>query len=260
MTPTWRGNTREKQPQFDVMIRTQLSLILGTGVLGLALMSSSSGVAEIQNANRTGEPGTSMTCNQCHGGGSYGATTAISVLDANTGQEVTEYLPGEQYVLEVAIGGTSPRFGMQATAVDAMGGNAGTFSNPSSNTQLEDVAGRHIFEHNSSSAMNTFSVDWTAPATGGDVTIYASGLAAGGSTSSSGDQYAGATLTLTEVEVVVEIGGCTYDFACNYNPLAAFDDGSCEVESCALPGDLDDDGAVTTSDLLAFLAVFGQTL
>lgn len=241
------------------MIRTQLSLILGTGVLGLALMSSSSGVAEIQNANRTGEPGTSMTCNQCHGGGSYGATTAISVLDANTGQEVTEYLPGEQYVLEVAIGGTSPRFGMQATAVDAMGGNAGTFSNPSSNAQLEDVAGRHIFEHNAASAMNTFSVDWTAPATGGDVTIYASGLAAGGSTSSGGDQYSGATLTLPEV-VVVEIGGCTYDFACNYNPLAAFDDGSCEVESCALPGDLDDDGAVTTSDLLAFLAVFGQTL
>ena len=69
---------------FDVMIRTQISLILGTGVLGLALMSSSSGVAEIQNANRTGEPGTSMTCNQCHGGGSYGATTDIAVLDPNT--------------------------------------------------------------------------------------------------------------------------------------------------------------------------------
>lgn len=245
---------------FDKMIRTQIALILGTGVLGLALMSSSSGVAEIQNANRTGEPGTSMTCNQCHGGGNYGATTGITVLDPNTGDEVTAYLPGEQYVLEVAIGGTSPRFGMQATAVDAMGGNAGTFSNPSSNAQLEDVAGRHIFEHNAASAMNTFSVDWTAPATGGDVTIYASGLAAGGSTSSGGDQYSGATLTLPEVEVVVEIGGCTYDFACNYNPLAAFDDGSCEVESCALPGDLDDDGAVTTSDLLAFLAVFGQTL
>ena len=27
-----------------------------------------------------------------------------------------------------------------------------------------------------------------------------------------------------------------------------------------VPGDLDNDGAVTTSDLLAFLAVFGQTL
>ena len=149
---------------------------------------------------------------------------------------------------------------MQATAVDAMGDNAGTFSNPSNNTQLEEVQGRHIFEHNSASTNNTFSVDWTAPAMGGDVTIYASGLAAGGSGSSGGDQYAGAVLTLPEAEIVIEIGGCTYDFACNYNPLASFDDGSCEVESCALPGDLDNEGAVTTSDLLAFLAVFGQTL
>ena len=242
------------------MIRTQISLILGTGVLGLALMSSSSGVAEIQNANRTGEPGTSATCNQCHGGGNFGASTTISVLDPNSGQAVTEYLPGEQYVLEVAIGGTSSRFGMQATAVDAAGGNAGTFANPSSNTQLEDVSGRHIFEHNAASASNTFSVDWTAPATGGDVTIYASGLAAGGSTSAGGDQYAGASLVIPEAQIVIEIGGCTYDFACNYNPEAAFDDGSCELTSCSLQGDLDGDGAVTTSDLLAFLGVFGQTL
>ena len=257
-----RLTTRSAQPNLKPtpMIRTQISLILGTGVLGLALMSSSSGVAEIQNANRTGEPGTSSTCNQCHGGGSFGATTTISVLDPNSGQAVTEYLPGEQYVLEVAIGGTSPRFGMQATAVDAAGDNAGTFANPSSNTQLEDVAGRHIFEHNSSSATNTFSVDWTAPATGGDVTIYASGLAAGGSTSSSGDQYAGASLVISEAQIVIEIGGCTYDFACNYNPQAAFDDGSCEVTSCALQGDLDGDGTVATSDLLAFLGFFGQTL
>ena len=54
--------------------------------------------------------------------------------------------------------------------------------------------------------------------------------------------------------------GCTYDFACNYNPEAAFDDGSCEVVSCALQGDLNGDLAVTTSDLLIFLSVFGETL
>ena len=65
---------------------------------------------------------------------------------------------------------------------------------------------------------------------------------------------------IPEAQIVVEIGGCTYDFACNYNPQAAFDDGSCELTSCALQGDLDGDGAVTTSDLLAFLGVFGQTL
>ena len=132
------------------MKRTQIALLsAAAAVMAFALMSSSSGVAEIQNRNRTGEPGTDATCNQCHGGGSFGATTAINVLDPNSGAAVSEYLPGEQYVLEIAIGGTSPRFGMQATAVDAAGGNAGSFGNPSNNTQLEDVGGRHIIEHNS---------------------------------------------------------------------------------------------------------------
>ena len=251
-------STPESNPNPFAMNRTQLSLLLGTGVLGLALMSSSSGVAEIQNQNRTGELGAGTQCNLCHDGGNYNASVDITVLDPNSGQAVAEYLPGEQYVLEVAINGTSPRFGMQATAVDAMGGNAGTFTNPSPNTQLEAVGARHIFEHNSSSTTNTFTVDWTAPATGGDVTIYASGLAAGGSTSSSGDQYAGATLMIPEAQIVVEIGGCTYDFACNYNPEAAFDDGSCEITSCQVQGDLDGDGAVTTTDLLVFLTVFGN--
>ena len=32
---------------------------------------------------------------------------------------------------------------------------------------------------------------------------------------------------------VVLTEGCTYDFACNYDPLALVDDGSCERESCA---------------------------
>lgn len=54
--------------------------------------------------------------------------------------------------------------------------------------------------------------------------------------------------------------GCTYSVALNFNPIANDDDGSCEFSSapdCA--GDFDGDQAVTTGDLLAFLAVFGAT-
>lgn len=82
--------------------------------------------------------------------------------------------------------------------------------------------------------------------------------------------------------------GCTYWFACNYNPEAVVDDGSCEITSCAgctltcspsydptavfddgscIPcelgmdcmGDLDGDGIVTVQDMLLLLSVFGTT-
>ena len=51
------------------------------------------------------------------------------------------------------------------------------------------------------------------------------------------------------------IPGCTDVTACNYEPTALFDDGSCEP--CECPGDLDDDLAVGVSDILAALSEFG---
>ena len=56
--------------------------------------------------------------------------------------------------------------------------------------------------------------------------------------------------------------GCMYENAINYNPLANDDDNSCEFEEGGnndCPADLDGDGAVTTSDLLSFLAEFGAS-
>jgi hypothetical protein len=54
--------------------------------------------------------------------------------------------------------------------------------------------------------------------------------------------------------------GCTYALAPEYNPLATIDDGSCTVDvidSC--PEDLTGDGLVNTQDLLLFLGAFGGT-
>ena len=58
------------------------------------------------------------------------------------------------------------------------------------------------------------------------------------------------------------VSGCMYENATNYNPLANDDDNSCEFEDGGnndCPADLDGDGAVTTSDLLSFLAEFGAS-
>ena len=51
--------------------------------------------------------------------------------------------------------------------------------------------------------------------------------------------------------------GCTDDTACNFDATATLDDGSCEYASCGCPGDLDGDGQVSVADVLLFLSDFG---
>ena len=51
--------------------------------------------------------------------------------------------------------------------------------------------------------------------------------------------------------------GCTEDTACNFDATATLDDGSCEYASCGCPGDLDGDGQVSVADVLLFLSDFG---
>ena len=51
--------------------------------------------------------------------------------------------------------------------------------------------------------------------------------------------------------------GCTDDGACNYDVTATLDDGSCEYASCGCPGDLDGDSQVSVTDVLLFLSDFG---
>lgn len=87
--------------------------------------------------------------------------------------------------------------------------------------------------------------------------------------------------------IVIEDGGCTYEWACNFDSSATVDDGSCEIESCGgctvpeainydsealiddgscevivvdalCQGDMNGDGIVATGDLLFFLTAFGE--
>ena len=59
--------------------------------------------------------------------------------------------------------------------------------------------------------------------------------------------------------VTIDVSQCTDANACNFNPLATVDDGSCEYQSCAgsCVGDLNGDGSVTVGDMLLILAEFG---
>ncbi len=55
--------------------------------------------------------------------------------------------------------------------------------------------------------------------------------------------------------------GCTDTNACNYDPIATCDDGLCEYDSCAgCMGDFDDDNMRTVNDLLIMMSEFGCEL
>lgn len=169
--------------------------------LAFALMANSAGVAEHQNKDRTGAPGSQPACTQCHNGGTFAPQPWVMLTDLEETTDFMFYLPGETMRLRFTIGasGNPAGYGLQATALLADNTNAGSFSNPSANAQLEDVAGRHIVEHNDLSAPNVFAVDWVAPPAGsGPVTVYFAALAANGNGGTAGDAFAGGSVTFAE--------------------------------------------------------------
>lgn len=258
-------------------------VFIGMAFAVIVLASRSSGVAEMLNQDRTGAPGSSTPCFQCHNTGSFTTIMGIEVQDA-LGAAITSYVPGEEYtaVYTVSSNGSPSGYGFQATAlVDNDNSNGGAFSSPSANAQLEDVGGRHIVEHNSTSASNTFTTTWTAPSSGaGDISFYAAGNVVNGNGGTSGDNGTAAVSITLQEGAAPPVSGCTYASATNYNVAANTDDGTCEfaspeshcgtgtifnagsgqcevVASCT--GDLDNDDQVGSADVLVVLGAFGSS-
>jgi hypothetical protein len=193
-------------------IRSTFIGLLAASVFTLTLMSHHNGVAEQQNKDRTGAPGSQQVCTACHSSGTYTVTPSIAVYPfegADTPVQV--FMPNTEYYVEFTVGATGAPagYGFQATAVFDNGSNAGTFVSCTDNAQLEDVNGRHIVEHNDLSPSNTFGLYWGAPDGGeGPVTFYASMLAANGATGNSGDSFGGTSLTLDEAVTSIECPDC----------------------------------------------------
>ena len=121
---------------------------------------------------------------------------------------------------------------------------------------LNQNSRRLHFGMGASNVMDSVVVDWTS----GQTTVH---------------EYLPSDmhLTLFEQNPTEEASGCTYQVACNYNPMAAVDDGSCDwsclcgmgtvyhaslgecVSTCT--ADQNGDGFVGTSDLLVLLNLFG---
>jgi hypothetical protein len=180
-----------------IQITTALAIAF---VATFSLMSHSNGVAEEQNKDRTGAPGSSQACTHCHNpAGVNNAISTISVFD-DTGNSISEYIPGITYSVEFKVEDDgAAAFGFQATSIHSDGSNAGTFTSPGTYVHLEDVNGRHIVEQSYPLVSGLFTADWTAPATGaGDVAFYMAGMAVNLAYGNTGDSHNETAISLTE--------------------------------------------------------------
>ena len=182
------------------MKHTLVIAIFCATIFSIGLISSSSGVAEVQNQDRTGAPGSAQACTLCHETGStLNASNSIYVFNTN-GDEVEAYIPGETYDVSFIVSGDNAAgYGFQATSILSDGSNAGEFSNPGDAVQLEVVEDRHIVEHSTTSTTGIFTATWTAPELGsGDVGFFMAGIAANLQDGNFGDSHDETALSLSE--------------------------------------------------------------
>lgn len=170
------------------MRKSFLFFLFGLGLLYAGLQSSSGGRAAAGSDN-SGSPLSSSTCSACHGSASSNTVVSVTLLD-QSGNAVTEYIPGESYSIFVNVSNPNySQYGAQAVILDTANNQAGTLDSViTANTQISTMNNRSYWEHQGRSSTGNFTAAWTAPAAGtGTVTVYAMGNAVDASNSASGD-------------------------------------------------------------------------
>ena len=179
-------------------MRTTLLSVLFLSAALAVISSFSSGVSSSFDA--TGSPLAGRTCASCHVGTSLGTETNIQLRDVN-GRPQSEYIPGQQYSVELSYTTTSAAsaFGMQAVILDGQNGQAGQIGAPPAGTRVRQRSGIDYIDHSQRLQGDTIAFDWTAPAAGtGDVSIYAVINAVNSNGGTSGDTADEAELTISE--------------------------------------------------------------
>ncbi len=158
------------------------------------------------NDGLTGSTGS--TCSNCHSGGNFGGSIAITGVP-------TSITPNAAYVVTVTINkttGTSGRAGFELNVVNSAGAKFGTLSLPGTGVAVTSAAGTQQYAKHGSvqSFVNTgigsksWTFTWTAPATStnNNITFYAAGLVANANNNTSGDQVVSTTFPTTFVPAV----------------------------------------------------------
>jgi len=156
-------------------------------------------------ARRTGAPGEATCASSfCHD--SFGLNTGSGSVEITV---PATYTSGEVIEVRVKVAEEgAQRFGFQVTAKDANGDDAGTFALSNGEIRFASNQSGYITHSPAVRVPNEkeWSVEWTAPDVSiGDITFYATGNAANGNGSRTGDQiYSTSVVTTPSTGVAVE--------------------------------------------------------
>lgn len=145
-------------------------------------------------ANRGGSPGgrtgsnvdSQRTCGT--NGGCHGPLTPIEQTMISANIPETGYIPGQSYEITIAATqASSDVFGFEIMGEDGNNTGVGVFSN-NEDGNANGFRATHKFSSSMGTGGRTWVLDWTAPESGtGEVTFYASVLAANGNGNNGGD-------------------------------------------------------------------------
>lgn len=167
-------------------------------VFGAVLFMSYRGGSPGGRSGSSTDGSTCGTSGGCHGNV---ATQIIPQDMISSDIPETGYAAGATYNISVspAVEGIAV-WGFEMMAENASGDGVGTFANNADvNTKDNGLRATHKSASTSGKSGKTWTVEWTAPATGtGEVKFYAAALAANGNGNTSGDDVVIDTLTIAE--------------------------------------------------------------
>lgn len=165
--------------------------------IALTLISVFSGMVFLSNKGGRNQPTTGApfensapACAECHSGGSYQPTIALTLKDS-LGNVVSGYKPNSTYTLEMQLGsslGAPKSYGFQAVLVDETGVQAGSFVALGEKVRKLTLQNKVYLTQISPLESGLFTAKWQAPATEKSLTLYIAGLATNSNNNTSGDK------------------------------------------------------------------------
>lgn len=138
---------------------------------------------------KTGAPG-DVTCTQCHAGTVQSGSGFNTVTLWDGGNPVTQYEPNTTYQVQVTMATNNAKNGFEIVALNPNNTMAGTIAiTDATNTKTITAGGKTRVTHKlAGTTLNTWSFNWTAPATNvGTVTFYLATNQTNSSSSDDGD-------------------------------------------------------------------------